>query len=208
MTDRVSSTNHRSERDQPNLASSPRVNSGDHYEVHLPLSTLFRTQYGSLIRFCRMRVRSEADAEDIVQSAFLAARRAYPDKEVDELRPLLFTLVRNMAISYLKLHWNKLRHGADISEVGTGFACPQSPTPEKQLMDTESLVIVEEVLAEMSPRRREMLRLHRYEGLSYEEIARRLSVSSMAVKRHVALAVAAIAGRLAEAEGRDEDPAG
>lgn len=172
------------------------------------MTFLFRTQYGSLIRFCRVRVRSEADAEDIVQSAFLAARRAYPDKGVDELRPLLFTLVRNMAISHLKLHWNKLRHGADISEVAAGFACPQSPTPEKLLMDTESLVIVEEVLAEMSPRRREMLRLHRYEGLSYEEIARRLSVSSMAVKRHVALAVAAIARRLAEAEGRDEDPAG
>ena len=168
------------------------------------MTFLFRTQYGSLIRFCRVRVRSEADAEDIVQSAFLAARRAYPDKGVDELRPLLFTLVRN-AISHLKLHWNKLRHGADITEVAAGAL---SAEPIRSCSWIPSLVIVEEVLAEMSPRRREMLRLHRYEGLSYEEIARRLSVSSMAVKRHVALAVAAIAGRLAEAEGRDEDPAG
>ena len=171
------------------------------------LSELFRMQYGALFRFCRVRIRSEADAEDIVQSAFLAARRAYADKKADELRPLLFTLVRNMAISHLKLHWNKHRHGEDISEVGRGYACPQSPTPESQLIVTESLVIIEEVLAGMSPRRREALRLHRYEGLSYEEIARRLSVSSTAVKKHVALAVAEIARRLAEAEGRGEDPA-
>ena len=176
-------------------------------QVEATLSLIFRTQYQHLLRFCRVRIRSEADAEDILQSAFLAARRAYPDKKADELRPLLFTLVRNMAISHLKLHWNKHRHGEDISEAGKGFACPQSPTPESQLIVTESLVIIEEVLAGMSPRRREALRLHRYEGLSYEEIARRLSVSSAAVKKHVALAVAEIARRLAEAEGRGEDPA-
>ena len=61
------------------------------------LSQLFRAQYGQLLRFCRIRIRSEADAEDIVQNALLAARRAYPDKGLDELKPLLFTLVRNHA---------------------------------------------------------------------------------------------------------------
>ena len=172
------------------------------------LTLVFRTQYRNLLRFCYVRVRNDADAEDILQSAFLAARRAYPDKKADELRPLLFTLVRNMAISHLKLHWNKYRHGGDISEVVRAHVCPHCPTPESQLIAAESLVIVEEVLAGMSPRRREALRLHRYEGLSYEEIARRLSVSSAAVKKHVALAVAEIARRLAEAEGRGEDPAG
>ena len=166
------------------------------------LTLVFRTEYRNLLRFCYVRVRNDADAEDILQSAFLAARRAYPDKKADELRPLLFTLVRNMAISHLKLHWNKHRHGEDISEAGRGYACPQSPTPENQLIAAESLVLVEQVLAE-EPRRREALRLHRYEGLSYEEIARRLSVSSAAVKKHVALAVAELARRLAEAEGRE-----
>jgi RNA polymerase sigma factor (sigma-70 family) len=172
------------------------------------LALVFQGQYRDLLRFCSVRVRNDADAEDILQSAFLAARRAYPDKQADELRPLLFTLVRNMAISHLKLHWNRHRHGGDISEVVRAHACPQSPTPETQLIAVESLVLVEEVLAGMSPRRREALRLHRYEGLTYEEIARRLSVSSAAVKKHVALAVAEIARRLAEAEGRGEDPAG
>ena len=171
------------------------------------LSQLFRSHYQPLLRFCQVKVRSRTDAEDIVQSAFLSARRAYPDKPVEDLRPLLFTLVRNLSINHLKLHWNRCRQGPDISEAGAGMACPHSPTPEKQLMDAESLEIVEAVLAGMSPRRREALRLHRYEGLSYEEIARRLSVSSMAVKRHVALAVAEIAGRLAQAEGRSEDTA-
>jgi len=190
-------------RDSSEAGLADRVDGGQTIHVEATLSLIFRTQYQPLLRFCRVRIRSKADAEDIVQSAFLAARRAYPDKKADELRPLLFTLVRNMAISHLKLHWNRHRHGEDISDVGKVYACPQSPTPETQLIAAESLIVVEEALAGMTPRRREALRLHRYEGLSYEEIARRLSVSSAAVKKHVALAVAEIARRLAEAEGGD-----
>ncbi|ABI76296.1 RNA polymerase sigma-70 factor, ECF family [Hyphomonas neptunium ATCC 15444] len=168
-----------------------------------PLTYIFRTQYRQLLRFCRIRVRNDADAEDIVQGAFLAARRAYPDKGTDELRPLLFTLVRNTALSHLRAPWSKRHQGEDIGAIGEQLACPASPNPEKQLMDAERLAIAEAVVSGMSARRQAALRLHRYEGLSYEEIARRLSISSTAVKKHVARAVAEIAARLAEAE----DPA-
>jgi RNA polymerase sigma-70 factor (ECF subfamily) len=60
----------------------------------------------------------------------------------------------------------------------------------------------------MSERRREALRLHRFEGLTYEEIARRLSVSPTAVRKHIAAALAQIAARLAEADDGRSDPAG
>lgn len=163
------------------------------------LSLLYRTQHRQLLRFCRVRIRSEADAEDIVQSAFLAARRAYPDKGAEELKPLLFTLVRNLSLNHLKLHWNKLRCGEDISEAGAGLACPQSPTPEKQLMDAQDLAAVEALLSSMAPRRREALKLHRFEGLTYDEIAKRLSVSATTAKGDVASAIAELAEGLARA---------
>jgi len=172
-----------------------------------PLSQIFRSQYNQLLRFCRVRIRSEADAEDIVQSAFLSARRAYPDKSIEELRPLLFTLVRNLSLNHLKLYWNKMRAGEDISEAAAANACPHSPTAEKQLMDKQDLEIVEAVLSRMSPRRREALRMHRIEGLTYDDIARRLSVSATTVKSDVAEAVAEVAEALARAECRTSGPA-
>lgn len=172
------------------------------------LSQVFRTQYRQLLRLCRMRVRNVADAEDIVQAAFLSARRSYPDKGIEELRPLLFTLVRNNAVSHVRAAWNRLRDGEDIGASDSRLACPRSPTPEKQVIDAQRLTLVEEVIAGMSPRRQMALRLHRFEGLSYEEIARQLSISSTAVKKHVAAGVAEIALRLAEADGPDQDPAG
>ncbi|HAY07807.1 MAG TPA: sigma-70 family RNA polymerase sigma factor [Hyphomonas sp.] len=165
------------------------------------LSQLFRAQYSQLLRFCRMRIRSEADAEDIVQSAFLAARRFYPQKGIEELRPLLFTLVRNNAINHLKSWSARQQRASDIYEDGGQLACDQSPTPERKVIDVQRLEIAQAVIADLPERRREALRLHRLEGLTYEEIAKRLSVSPTTAKNDVAQAVAEVAKGLARADG-------
>lgn len=172
------------------------------------LSDLFRSQYDHLLRFCRLRIRNRADAEDIVQGAFLAARRAYSGKGVDELKPLLFTLVRNRAINHLKSVSRQRRIFGDVEQVGEGQACGRSATPERQVMDAQLLKIAEAVIAEMPERQREALRLHRFEGLTYDEIAARLSVSATTAKNDVARAVAEIAEGLARAGQSKPDPAG
>jgi RNA polymerase sigma-70 factor (ECF subfamily) len=172
------------------------------------LAGLFRSQYGQLLRFCRMRVRNRADAEDIVQGAFLAARRAYPGKGEDELRPLLFTLVRNRAINHLKSVSRQRRTFGTLEEAGDRLACARSATPERQVMDAQQLGIVEAVIAAMPERRREALRLHRFDGLTYDEIAARLSVSATTAKTDVAQAVAEIAEGLARAGEARQEPAG
>ncbi|MBK8200588.1 MAG: hypothetical protein IPK75_19810 [Acidobacteria bacterium] len=66
-------------------------------------------------------MRNTADAEDIVQGAFLAARRAYPDKGVDELAPLLMTLVRNRMLDFLK----SAEHKRQLSSVEIGEVSDQ-----------------------------------------------------------------------------------
>jgi len=165
------------------------------------LSQLFRAQYSQLLRFCRLRIRSEADAEDIVQSAFLAARRFYPQKGIEELRPLLFTLVRNHAINHLKSWSTRQQSASDVHEDAGQLACDQSPTPERQVIDVQLLKIAQGVIADLPERRREALRLHRFEGLTYEEIAKRLSVSPTTAKNDVAQAVAEVAKGLARAGG-------
>jgi len=190
------------------VQAASRETSGSGQLPTSPLSQLFRTQYRQLVGFCRIRIRSESDAEDIVQSAFLAARQAYPDKEADELRPLLFTMVRNLSLNHVKHSWNRIRHRQDIADAASGMACPRTPTPEKQLMDAQDLAIVETVLAGMPERRREALRLHRFEGLTYDEIATRLSVGRTTVKNEIAQAVAEVTGALARAGRRTAGPAG
>jgi DNA-directed RNA polymerase specialized sigma24 family protein len=85
-------------------------------------------------------------------------------------------------------------------------------SPEFVLQEQELFRVVEETIRRMPMRRREFLLLHRAEGLSYAEIARRTGVSATAVKKHVALAVAACGVALeavvqpALSSGRDSGP--
>ncbi|CAN0483420.1 unnamed protein product, partial [Scytosiphon promiscuus] len=52
------------------------------------LTDLYRTYRAELVRFARIRIRHASDAEDLVQDAFLAAARAYPDRPAAQLKPL------------------------------------------------------------------------------------------------------------------------
>lgn len=174
-----------------------------------PLRKIYEQQYNHLVRLARLRIGNRADAEDLVQEAFVAVGRAYGDKSGEELRRLLFVTLRNLTVNYVKSGYVRAQRGAvDVMDEGSAVACGRTVTPERQLMDTQLLGIAEETIAAMPERRREALRLHRYDGLTYDEVARRLSVSPRTAKREVAVALAEIAGRLALAEGRDDSPAG
>jgi RNA polymerase sigma factor (sigma-70 family) len=154
-----------------------------------------------------MRVRNTADAEDIVQGAFLAARRAYPDKGVDELAPLLMTLVRNRMLDFLKSAEHKRQlSSVEIGEVSDQLACGRSPTPEQQTMDRQRLALADDLIAAMPERRRTALLLHRVEGLTHTQIALRLCVSRQTVIMDIAEAVAELAEGLARAEHRNSLP--
>lgn len=161
---------------------------------------LYRTHFDQLLRLSRIRTGNSLDAEDLVHDAFLAVRRAYPNKTVADLRPLLFTTLRNLTVNYLKSgHARQQRASSEIGEMQDQIACGRGVTPERQLIDTQMLAIAEAVIAGLPERRREALRLHRFDGLTYDQIAKRLSVSTRTAKTDVAEALAAIAEGLARA---------
>ena len=164
------------------------------------LDEIFRLQYDQLLRFCRIRISHAADAEDLVQDAFLSVRRAYPGKGIDELRPLLFTALRNLTLDYLKSGYARQRRSsAEIGEMGEFLACPRSVTPETQLRDAQLLAIMQAGLSALDPRKREALLLSRLERLTHKEIAERLSVSPRTVRSDITDAMAVIAKSLARA---------
>lgn len=197
------------------IAAEPRANQSANASTNGPgadvgsdlLIQLFRTQYRQLVRFCRIKVPERADAEDIVQAAFLNARRAYPDKGIEELRPLLFTLVRNGALDFVRSGEHRRRQiSVELGEVADQVVCLKTASPEQQVIDADHLAIVETLMAAMPARRREALRLHRIEGLTHAEIARRLSITRQTVIMDIAEAVAELAEGLARAERRRIPP--
>ena len=182
-------------------ARRPRVGEAFALRGSAALNEIFRLQYEQLLRFSRIRIGNHPDAEDLVQEAFLCVRRAYPDKGIGELRPLLFTALRNLTLDYLKSGYAKQRRSsAEIGDLDDVLACSRSATPETQVIDAQLLAIAETAIAALGIRQREALRLSRFERLTHSEIAQRLSVSPRTVRSDITDALTAISKSLARAD--------
>ena len=123
-------------------------------------------------------VRSRADAEDVVQDAYLRAFRAFGTLTGGEVRPWLLTIVRNVAYRWLS---NRSRGANVISLDGAVsgrddapiFEVPsEEPSAEALLIGKGEQSLVLNALAQLPPAFREVVVLRQLEGLSYQEISR------------------------------------
>src|SRR5690348_1300114 len=79
------------------LARSTAAGSGLAYTV------IYERYHRSLLRYCRSILRSEPDAQDAVQSAFIHALEALQRNQRDApLRPWLYRIAHNEAISLIR----------------------------------------------------------------------------------------------------------
>jgi len=125
-------------------------------------------------------VRSRADAEDVVQDAYLRAFRAFHTLAGDDIRPWLLTIVRNVAYRALS---NRGRAATNVISLDGALSgrddesaalevASDEPSAEMQLIGKGDQALVHTALAELPPAFREVIVLRELEGLSYQEIAK------------------------------------
>ncbi len=126
-------------------------------------------------RFVKFHVRSEADAEDILQETYLAAYLAFPRlKDGDAFRPWLISIARNKWRDWYRRQAR--RPDTPVEEL------PEVAAPEPA--DTA----VEETLERLSDRDARMLRLFYLEQLPQKQIAQQLSIPQGTVKSRLSAA--------------------
>lgn len=136
------------------------------------------------------------DPEDCTQQAFVHLARM--DKTVMETitspKSFLYRAAENVLISEKRREVTRRRHAQEVlatsttSEFFEGFV----PSPERVLINREELVLIESAIVGMPPRRQLCFTLHRFEDMSFADIARRLGISQTAVRRHCERALADI----------------
>jgi len=117
----------------------------------------------------RWLVRSGADAEDVVQEAYLRALQYAGGFRGGDARAWLLTIVRNTAYKWLRktrAYEPVEQFDEDIHTSGT-----DASSPERLLLQNADGRLVERALSQLSVRFREILVLRELEGLSYKEIA-------------------------------------
>jgi len=126
-----------------------------------------------LIQFAFCRLRSLADAEDVVQDVFV---QAYRDRErhrdVDNAVPFLFRMVANRSTDLLR---KRVGHAiACPAQVGCASACSADAAERQQWIET--------LLSRLPARQAAVIRLRIYGELPFDAVARSVGCSVPTVK--------------------------
>lgn len=137
--------------------------------------------YALALRMCG----NEQDALDVSQEAFLKAYRSLDSFRGDcAFSTWLYRLTANAATDLLRSRKSgKVVSLEELQEREEGFDLPdRAPTPEEETQQRESRMELSEALQALSEDSRKILLLRELGGMSYEELAKELSIEPGTVK--------------------------
>jgi len=145
--------------------------------------TLIDRHVGSLLAVARRMLKTEGDADDIVQEALVRVWHHAGTLELGPggLRPWLRRVVTNLCLDHLRRH----RLTSVVAEVPE---TPEAPLQERGLAEADLSQRVEAALAALPERQRVALTLFHYEGLSQIEVGDMLGITDEAVESLLARA--------------------
>lgn len=116
----------------------------------------------------RWLTRGQAEAEDLVQDAYLRAYRSFESFQGKDGRAWLLAIVRNTCFTWLKKRGDQLttewdEHAQDLAD--------DAPGPEAGLLNQAALGSLNRCLEALPPEYRETIVLRELEELSYQEIS-------------------------------------
>lgn len=142
----------------------------------------------------RRHSRGVADADDVAQDACVRALDvAAPQGVRDPLR-YLFRIARNLVVDRRRKRARDSALSESLAVIERGAKDPADP--ERILAGKQDLERVLVAIASLPPRCREAFTMHRFGGMSYAAIARRMGVSTSMVEKHIAEAMARVTGAL------------
>lgn len=154
------------------------------------LDAVFRRYGSELVDFVfKSFGAGPPEPEDVVQTVFakfaVFARAPHP---IENPRALLYRMARNVAIDQRRRLAVRRRY-AEEQAAAPDFG-RQTLSPERELVCRQELAIIENAIAALPQRAREILLARQIDGRSYVEIARQWGLSPNGVKRIVVAALA------------------
>jgi RNA polymerase sigma factor (sigma-70 family) len=118
--------------------------------------------------YARWLTRNEADAEDVVQDAYLRAFRFFSSLRGEDARAWLLTIVRN---TWYGRFSQRAGQGLTVVDTDSENRPDEGLDAEAQLIRQETVERVRHALEALPADFREVMVLRELEGLSYKEIA-------------------------------------
>jgi RNA polymerase sigma-70 factor (ECF subfamily) len=145
---------------------------------------LYERYCNRLFGFVLRYVKQKENAEEIVQEVFVKIWESRNRINVySSFESFLFTVAYNSTISMLRKKANETKY---IEHLKSLQHINSSPDLIDEIHFNELNSRVQSLLDELTPRQKEIFQLSREEGLSHDEIAKKLDISVNTVKKHIA----------------------
>ena len=146
---------------------------------------IFNTYAKDLKRFLYFKTQDMDLAEDIMQDAFVKLWDNCEKVSYDKAKSFLFTVAKNLFFNIKKHEKVILKHH------NQSIRSSECETPEYIMIEKEFLIKIENVIASLPEKQKEVFLLSRIEKKKYKEIAEMLGISVKAVEKrmHFALLV-------------------
>ena len=167
------------------------------------LMAVYLLRRDAIGRFLAARLGDAGEAEDVLQELYLRLRDVDSSGDLRDPAAYVFRMALNLARDRRRAHgrarardahWVKARYDlAGHEPIG------DQPSAEATYGARQRLAAVERALEELSPQCRRVFLLHKFEGLSHQEVAQRAGVTRSTVEKHMNTALKHLIRRL----GRD-----
>lgn len=144
-----------------------------------------RPLLSKLRRVLASRGRSADDIDDLMQEAFLRLQVYCRERSVQNAEAFLVRTAINLTAEQHR----KARNGRAVAgDAVLEALVDPAPPPDELYARNARTERMKAGLARLNPRPREVLLLHRLDGLSHAQIAERLGISVSMVEKHIARA--------------------
>lgn len=148
------------------------------------LELLVSAYWQRLTRFVEGILDRAGGAEDVVQETFIRLWMRREGLRLEgSFRAFLYTMARNAAIDERRRLGRRTALAKQADTPGT------QPSPLATTEASELQAVASQAIAALPPRRREVFRLARFEGLSYKEIAEVMGLSPQTVANQMSRAL-------------------
>ena len=153
---------------------------------------IFRIYYGKVRNFVSLLVHSDSDAEDIAQDIFIKMwekRSCFAD--IKSLDSYLYIMSRNAALDYIRKdkRYPEPEEFKDILYSGDD--------PDAKYLAMEQDLLIRMFVSTLPEKRRRIFEMSRYEGVSNDDIAKRLGISKKTVENQIHLVLSELKEMLA-----------
>jgi RNA polymerase sigma factor (sigma-70 family) len=148
----------------------------------------FREHHATLVHFLRRRVRSDDEARDIAQEAYLRLLHYRENQDLGSLKALVFRIAAN--VLGMRARTARARHQASHQSLDDHLDIAINDIPvEQRLIGEQQLDRLMNVIGRLPMKCQQVFVLSRFHDMGYSQIAARCGISIKMVEKHISRAL-------------------